>query len=140
MVHGPPLLAAQGDILRNQHWVLCFLLVFGTLFFLCLLFDPLYNGPYIDGAHINDSAIVHLIAKQKGTQPRQLKKWDTFLAECGTVAFAIAPLYSTFPHQKDYVSCPPAYLLMLPCILSMRVVKGTMDFPQDRSWLLPKIA
>ena len=60
--------------------------------------------------------------------------------EFGSIAFAIAPLYSTFLHQKDYVSCHLACLLMLHCLLSRPVVKGTMRLPQDRLWLLCQIA
>ena len=46
------------------------------------------------------------IAEQEGIQPRQLKKWDTFLGAFGNIAFAIAPLYSTI-RQDDNVSSHP---------------------------------
>ena len=52
--------------------------------------------------------------------------WGQFLGEFGSVAFAIAPLYSTFLHQDDGVSCHPACLLMLHCLLSRRVVNGSI--------------
>ena len=63
-----------------------------------------------------------------------------FLGEFGSVAFAIAPLYSTFLRQEDGVSCHPACLLMLHCLLSRRVVNGSIQLPQDRLWLLREIA
>ena len=66
--------------------------------------------------------------------------WGQFLGEFGSVAFAIAPLYSTFLHQDAGVSCHPACLLMLHCLLSRRVVNGSIQLPQDRLWLLREIA
>ena len=65
---------------------------------------------------------------------------DRFWGEFGSVAFAIAPLYSTFLHQEDGVSCHPACLLMLHCLLSRRVVNGSIQLPQDKLWLLREIA
>ena len=82
---------------------------------------------------------MNLIAEQEGIRPRQQKKWDAFLGEFGSVAFAMAPLYSTFPHQNDRVSCHPACLLILHCLLSRRDIDG-MQLPQDRLWLLREIA
>ena len=140
MVYAPPLLAAQIYNMRNEHWVLRLLLVSPTRTFLCLVFDPLCNKAYIVGANTEELAIVNLIAEQEGIEPRPQKKWDRFLGEFGSVAFAIAPLYSTFLHQKDGVSCHPAYLLMLHCLLSRRVVSGSIQLPQDRLWLLREIA
>ena len=67
-------------------------------------------------------------------------RWDRFLGEFGSVAFVIAPLYSTFLRQEDGVSCHPACLLMLHCLLSRRVVNGTIQLPHDRLWLLCEIA
>ena len=135
MVYAPPLLAAQIYNLRNEHWVLRLLLVSPTRTFLCLVFDPLCNKPYIAGANTEELAIVNLIAKREGIEARPQKRWDKFLGEFGSVAFAIAPLYSTFPHQEDGVSCHPACLLMLHCLLSRRVVNGSIQLPQDRLWL-----
>ena len=67
---------------------------------------------------------MNLIAEHEGIRPRQQKKWDMFLGEFGSIAFAIAPLYSTFLHQKDYVSCHLACLVMLQCLLSRCVGHG----------------
>ena len=140
MVYAPPLLAAQVYNVRNTHWVLCLLLVSPARTFLCLVFDPMCNRPYIVGANTEELAIVNLIAKQEGIGPRPQKKWDRFLGEFGSVAFAIAPLNPTFLRQKDGVSCHPACLLMLHCLLSRRVVNGNMQLPQDRLWLLREVA
>ena len=134
MVYAPPLLAAQIYNVRNTHWVLRLLLVSPTCTFLCLVFDLLCNKPYIVGANTEELAIVNLI------EPRPQKKWDRFLGEFGSVAFAIARLYSTFLHQEDGVSCHLACLLMLHCLLSRRVVNGSIQLPQDRLWWLREIA
>ena len=56
------------------------------------------------------------------------------------LAFAMAPLHSTFIQQLDGVSCHPACLLTLHCALSRRVVKGILQVPQDRFWLLREMA
>ena len=140
MVYAPPLLAAQTYNSCNEHWVLRLLLVSPTRTFLCLVFDPLCNKPYIAGANTEELAIVNLIAKREGIEPRSQKRWDRFLGEFGSVAFAIAPLYSTFLHQEDGVSYHPACLLMLHCLLSRRVVNGSIQLLQDRLWLLREIA
>ena len=140
MVYAPPLLAAQVYNVRNKHWVLRLLLVFPARTFLCIVFNPLCNKPYIVGANVEELAIVNLIADQEGIEPRPQKKLDRFLGELGSVAFTIGPLYSTFLHQEDGVSCHPACLLMPHCILSRRVVNGSMQLPQDRLWLLREIA
>ena len=132
MVYAPPLLVAQIYNSCNEHWVLCLLLVSPTRTFLCLVFDPLYNKPYIAGANTEELAIVKLIAEREGIEPRPQKRWDRFLGEFGSVAFAIAPLYSTFLHQEDGVSCHPGCLLMLHCLLSRRVLNGSIQLPQDR--------
>ena len=116
------------------------LLVSPTRTFLCLVFDPLCNKPYIVGANTEGLAMVNLIAEREGIEARPQKRWDKFLGEFGSVAFAIAPLYSTFLHQDDFVSCHPACLLMLHCLLSRRVVYGSIQLPQDRLWLLHEIA
>ena len=92
MVYAPPLLAAQIYNSRNEHWVPRLLLVSPTRTFLCLVFDPLCNKPYIAGANTEDLAIVNLIAEREGIEPRPQKRWDRFLGEFGSVAFAIAPL------------------------------------------------
>jgi hypothetical protein len=140
MIYAPPLLVAQIYNPRNAHWVLRLLLVSPTRTFLCLVFDPLCYKPYIAGANTEELAIVNLIAEQEGIKARALKRWDKFLGEFGSVAFAIAPLYSTFLHQDDGVSCHPACLMMLHCLLSRRVVNGSIQLPQDRLWLLREIA
>ena len=136
----PPLLAAQVYNVRNTHWVLRLLLVSPTRTFLCLVFDPLSNGPYIVGANTEELAIVNLIAEQEGIEPRPHKKWDRFLGEFGSVASATAPLYSTFLRQKEGVRCHLVCLLMPHCLLSRRVVNSSMQLPQDRLWLLHEIA
>ena len=112
MVYAPPLLAGQIYNLRNEHWVLRLLLVSPTRTFLCLVFDPLCNKPYIAGANTEELAIVNLVAKREDIEPRPQKRWDRFLGEFGSVAFAMAPVYSTFLHQEDGVSCHPTCLLM----------------------------
>ena len=96
MDYAPPLLAAQVYNVHNQNWVLRLLLVSPTRTFLCLVFDLLSNRPYIMGANTEEFTIVNLIAEQEGIEPRPQKKWDRFLGEFGSVALAIAPLYSTF--------------------------------------------
>ena len=136
MVYAPPLLAAQVYNVRNKHWGLCLLLVSPTRTFLRLVFDRLSNWPYIVGAITEESAIVNLLAEQEGIEPRPQKKRDRFWGDFGNVAFAFAPLCSTFLRQKDSVSCHPACLLMLHCLLSRRVVIGNVQLPQDRLWLL----
>ena len=83
---------------------------------------------------------MNLIAEQEGIKARAQKRWDKFLGEFGSVAFAIAPLYSTLLHQDDFVSCHPACLLVLHCLLSRRVVNGSIQLPQERLWLLREIA
>ena len=138
MVYAPPLLVAQIYNVRNEHWVLRLLLVSPTRTSLCLVFDPLCNKPYIVGANTEELAIV--IAEQEGIEPRPQKRWDKFLGEFGSVAFAIAPLYSTFLHQEDGVSSHPACLLMLHCLLSRRVVNGSIQLPQNILWLSREIA
>ena len=112
------------------------LLVSPTRTFLCLAFVPLSNKPYIVGANTEELAIVNLIAAREGIEPRPQKRWENFFGEFGSVA----PLYSTFLHQDDFVSCHPACLLMLHCLLSRRVVYGSIQLPQDRLWLLREIA
>ena len=140
MVYAPPLFAAQIYNVRHEHWVVRLLLVSPTHTFLCLVFDPLCNKPYILGASTEELARVNLIAEQEGIEPRLQKRWDKFLGEFGSAAFAIAPLLSTFLHQEDSVSYHPAYLLMLHCLLSRCVVNGSIQLPQDRLWLLREIA
>ena len=68
------------------------LLVSSTRTFLCLVFDPLRNKPYIAGANTEEFAIVNPIAEQEVIEPRPQKSWDRFLGEFGSVVFAIAPL------------------------------------------------
>ena len=85
---------------------------------------------------------MNLIVEREGIEARPQKRCDRFLGEFGSVAFAVSPLYSTFLHQEDAdaVSCHPACLLMLHCLLSRRVVNGSIQLPQDRLWLLREIA
>ena len=80
------------------------------------------------------------LAEREGIQPQPRRKWATFLYAFGCLAFAIAPVYSTFIKQDDFVSCHAACLLMLHCALSRRVVKGELQVPQDRLWLLREMA
>ena len=54
MVYAPSLLAAQIYNVRNEHLVLRLLLVSPTRTFLCLVFDPLCNKPYIVGANTEE--------------------------------------------------------------------------------------
>ena len=70
MVYAPPLLVAQIYKVRNEHWVLRLLLVSPTRTFLCLVFNPLCNKPYIVGVNTEELAIVNLIAEQEGIEPR----------------------------------------------------------------------
>ena len=72
-----------------------------------------------------------LIAKREGVEPRHRKKWSKILDAFGPLAFAIAPLHSTFIQQLDGVNCHPACLLTLHCALSWRVVKDILQVPQD---------
>ena len=51
MVYAPPLLAAEVYNVRNTHWVSRLMLVSPTRTFLCLMFDPPCNWPYIFGAN-----------------------------------------------------------------------------------------
>ena len=48
---------------------------------------------------------MNLIAEREGFEATPHKRLDKFLGELGSVAFAIAPLYSTFLHQLP--SCLP---------------------------------
>jgi hypothetical protein len=132
----PPLIVAQIYNSRNFHWVLRLLRIAPTREYLCLKFDPLLDKPHIVGANKEELAVVDELAEREGIQPQPRRKWATFLDAFGSLAFAIAPLYSTFIRQDDFVSCHPACLLMLHCALSRRVVKGDLQVPQDRLWLL----
>ena len=107
--------------------------------YLCLVFDPLSDRPYMEGANTEEVAIVNLIAEQEAIEPTPSKKWNMFLGESGSVVFAIAPLYSTFLRQKNGVSCHPACLLLPHCLLSRPAVTGCVQLPQDRLWLLGEI-
>ena len=81
-----------------------------------------------------------LIAEREGVEPQKGKRWSKLLDAFGALAFAIAPLHSTFIQQLDGVSCHPACLLKLHCALSRRVFKGILQVPQDRLWLLREMA
>ena len=113
---------------------------FPDTFFLCLVSDPLCNKPYIAGANTEELAIVNLIAEREGIEARPQKRWHKFLGEFGSIDFAIAPLYSTFLHHEHGVSCHPARLVMLHCLLSRRLVNGSIQLPQDTLWFLREIA
>ena len=125
MSFAPPLIVAQVYDLGNSHWVLCLLLIAPTC-------DPLFDQPHIVGAIQEELAVVDLIAEREGIQPHQRKKWATVLDAFGALAFAIAPVHSTFIGQIDGVSCHPACLLTLHCALSRRGVKGILQVPHDR--------
>ena len=133
-------LVAQVCNMRNEHWVFCLSLVSPTCTFLCLMFDFLSNRLYLVGANTKELAIADLVAEQEGIEPRPQKKSDRFLGEFGIVAFAIAPLYSTFLRQKDGVRCHHPCLLMLHCLLCWCVLNGTMQLPEDSLWLLCEVA
>ena len=68
------------------------------------------NRPYVVGANTAELAIVNLTAEPEGIEPRPQKKWLRFWGEFSSVAFAIAPLYSSCLHQKGGVRCHLAYL------------------------------
>ena len=70
-----------------------------------------------------------LIAVREGFLPQQRKKWARFLDAFGALAFAIAPLHSTFIRHINGVSCHPACLLTLNCALSRHVIKGILQVP-----------
>ena len=140
MSFAPPLIVAQVYNMSNGHWVLRLLLIAPTREYLCLKFDPMCDQPHIVGANQEELAVVDLIAERKGVDPQQRKRWSKILDAFGALAFAIAPLHSTFIQQLDGVSCHPACLLTLHCALSWRVVKGILQVPQDRLWLLREMA
>ena len=85
-------------------------------------------------------AVVDLIAEREGVEPQQRKKWSNILDAFGALAFAITPLHPTFIKQIDGVSRHVACLLTLHCALSWCVVKGILQVPQDRLWLLREMA
>ena len=140
MSFAPPLIVAQVYNLSNWHWVLHLLLIALTREYLCLKFDPMCNRPHIVGANQEELAVVDLIAEQEGVELQQRKRWSRILDAFRALAFAIAPLHSTFIRQIDGVSCHPACLLKLHCALSRLVVKGILQVPQDRLWLLREMA
>ena len=80
-----------------------------------------------------------LIAEGEGVEPQQHKKWSKILDAFSALAFAIAPLHSTFIQQIDGASCHPACLLTLHCALSRRVVKDTLQVPQDTCPGVPSV-
>ena len=94
MSFAPPLVVAQVYNLSNSHWVLRLLLIAPTREYLCLKFDPMCNRPRIVGANQEELAVVDLIAEREGVEQR--KKWSKILDAFGALAFAIAPLHSTF--------------------------------------------
>ena len=56
------------------------------------------------------------------------------------LAFAIETLHSTITQQIDGASCHPACLLTLHCALPRCVVKGILQVPHARMWLLREMA
>ena len=124
MSFAPPLIVAQIYNSRNFHWVLRLLLIAPTREYLCLKFDPLLDKPHIVGANKEELAVVDELAEREGIQPQPRRKWATFLDAFGSLAFAIAPLYSTFIRQDDFVNCHPACLLMLHCALQIASATG----------------
>ena len=131
MIFAPPLIVVRVYNMSNWHWVLRLLLIAPTREYLCLKFDPMCDRPHIVGANQEELAVVDLIAEREGVEPQQRKKWSKILDAFGALAFAIAPLHSTFIQQLDGVSCHPTCLLTLHCALSRRVVKGILQVPQD---------
>ena len=81
-----------------------------------------------------------VIAEREGIQPQQRKKCAKILDAFGALAFALAPVHSSFIRQIDGVSCHRACLLTLHCALSRHVVKGILQLPRDRLWLLREMA
>ena len=81
-----------------------------------------------------------LIDERKGIQAQQREKWAKILDAFGALAPATTPLHSTFIGQIDGVGCHPACLLTLHGALSQRVVKGILQVPHDRLWLLREMA
>ena len=140
MSFAPPLIVAQVYNRSNSHWVLRLLLIAPTREYLYLKFDPMCDWPRIVGANQEELAVVDLIAEREGVEPQQRKRWSKILGPFGALAFAFAPLHSTFIQQLDGVSCHPACLLTLHCALSRRIVKGILQVPQDPLWLLREMA
>ena len=70
----------------------------------------------------------------------RVSRYGTKSDAFGALAFAIAPLHSTFMRQIDGVSFHPACLLTLHCALSQHVVKGISQGPEDGLWLLREMA
>ena len=62
--------------------------------YLCVKFGPLEDKPHIVVANMEE-----LIAKKEHVQAEQWKKRENFLGSFGSLAFATAPLYSTFSKQ-----------------------------------------
>ena len=140
IVGTPPLIVAKIYNLGNFHLVLRLLLIAPAREYLCCKFDPQCDRPRIVGANQEELVVVDLIAERGGIQPQQRQKWAKILDAFGALAFAIAPLLSTFIRQIDGVGCHSACLLTWHCALSQRVVKGILQVPQDRLWLLREIA
>ena len=80
----------------NFHSVLCLLLIGQVREYLCPKFDPLCDRPHFVGANQEELVVVDLIADRQGIQPRQRKKWAKILDAFAAIAFAIAPLHSSF--------------------------------------------
>ena len=140
MSFAPPLIVVQVYNLGNWHWVLRLLFIAPTREYLSLKFDPLYDRPRIVGPHQVELAVVDLIVEREGIGPQHRKKWAKIPDAFSALAFAFAPLHSTFIGRIDGVSSHLACLLTLHCALSRRVVKGTLQVPHDRLWLLRGMA
>ena len=96
MSFAPPLIVAHVYNLSNFHWVLRLLLIAPTREYLCVKFDPMCDRPHIVGANQEELAVVDWIAEREGVEPQQRKRWSKILDAFGALAFAIAPLHSTF--------------------------------------------
>ena len=138
--HLLPGVVAQVYNLSNSHWVLRLSLIAPTREYLCLKFDPMCDRPLIVWANQEELVFVDSIAERECVEPQQRKRWSNILDAFGALAFAIAPLHSTFIQQLDGVRCHRACLLVLYRALSLRVVTGILQVPQDRLWLLREMA
>ena len=103
MSFAPPLIVAQVYNMSSQHWVLHLLLIAPTREYLFFKFDPMCDRPHIVGANQEELAVVDLIAEREGVEPQKRKRWSKILDAHGALAFAIAPLHSTFIQQLDDV-------------------------------------
>ena len=62
-----------------------------------------------------------LITEREGIEPQQRKRWSKFLDAFGALAFAIAPLHSTFIQQLFWCQLPSGMSLDVAlCLVSAR--------------------